>query len=186
MPTEAVVVLDMVNDFVTGALECKRAQRIIPNLQTLLDRARAHDVPVIFANDAHLREDFEMELWGEHAMKGTEGAEVIPELTVKDEDYVLEKRTYSGFYDTGLDQLLKGLGVDTLYLTGLHTNMCCRHTAADAYFRGYDLVAVEDGCEAFSEEDHQNGLDYLEKVYGAGIRPTEVIIDRWENAEVAA
>jgi nicotinamidase-related amidase len=35
-------------------------------------------------------------------------------------------------------------------------------TDADAYFRGYDLVVVEDGCEAFSEEDHQDGLDYLE------------------------
>lgn len=186
MPTDAIVVLDMVNDFVTGALECERAQRIIPHLQTLFDRARAHEVPVIFANDAHLPEDFEMELWGEHAMKDTEGAEVIPELDVKDEDYVLEKRTYSGFYDTGLDQLLKGLGAQTLYLTGLHTNMCCRHTAADAYFRGYDLVAVEDGCEAFSAEDHLDGLDYLEKVYGADIMPTEAIIDQWEGAEVAA
>lgn len=186
MSTEAVVVLDMVNDFVTGALECERAQRIIPNLQTLLENARAHDVSVIFANDAHLPEDFEIELWGEHAMKGTQGAEIIPELEAKGDDYVLEKRTYSGFYDTGLDQLLKGLGADTLYLTGLHTNMCCRHTAADAYFRGYDLVAVDDGCEAFSEEDHLDGLDYLKQVYGAEIMSTEAITGGWEGAQETA
>lgn len=51
-------------------------------------------------------------------------------------------------------------------------------TEDDAYFRGYDLVVVEDGCEAFSEEDHQDGLDYLEQVYGAYIMATGTTIDR--------
>ena len=183
MPKEAIIVLDMVNDFVTGALECERAEPIIPRLQTLFEEARGHDVPVIFANDAHLPDDFEIDLWGEHAMKGSEGAEIIPELDVHEEDYVLEKRTYSGFYDTGLDQLLRSLDVQTLYLTGLHTNMCCRHTAADAYFRGYDLVAVSDGCQAFSEEEHEEGLDYLERVYGAEIKATGEIIEEWKGSE---
>lgn len=185
MPAEAIIVIDMINDFVTGALECERAQRIIPPLQTLLGEAREAEVPVIFVSDAHLPEDFEMELWGEHAMKGTEGAQIIPELAPEDTDYTLEKRTYSAFYDTGLDQLLRSLGVETLYVTGLHTNMCCRHTAADAYFRGYDLVAVENGCEAFLEEDHRDGLEYLQKVYGAEIDSVEEIVSRWSEVPVS-
>lgn len=179
MPKEAVIVLDMVNDFVTGALACDRAERMIPHLQDLFSSAREADVPVIFVNDAHLPDDFEIDLWGEHAMQGSEGAEVIPELPVEDEDYVLEKRTYSGFYDTGLDQLLRSLGVETLLITGLHTNMCCRHTSADAYFRGYDIVAVSDGCQAFSQEEHEEGLRYLEKVYGAAIQTTDEITSGW-------
>ncbi|NBB87945.1 MAG: isochorismatase family protein [Bacteroidetes bacterium] len=179
MPEQAVIVLDMVNDFVTGALACDRAERIIPYLQDLFSAARTAHVPVIFVNDAHLPDDFEIDLWGEHAMHGSEGAEVIPELPVDDRDYVLEKRTYSGFYDTGLDQLLRSLGVETLLITGLHTNMCCRHTSADAYFRGYDIVAVSDGCQAFSQEEHEEGLRYLEKVYGAAIQPTDEITSGW-------
>ena len=66
-----------------------------------------------------------------HAIKGTEGAEVIPELKPEEsKDYIVEKRTYSGFYETGLDPLLrslyKGEGVKTVVLGGLHTHMCVR------------------------------------------------------------
>jgi len=179
MATDAVLVIDMVNDFVTGALECERAQRIISPLQTLLDGARAAEVPVAYVSDAHLPSDFEVDLWGEHAMKGTHGAEIIPALAPARGDTVLEKRTYSAFYDTGLDQLLRSLNVRTLYLTGLHTNMCCRHAAADAYFRGYGLVAVTDGCEAFTEAEHADGLDYLERVYGAGRQSVKEVLAHW-------
>jgi nicotinamidase-related amidase len=179
MTSEAVLVIDMVNDFVTGAIGCARAERIISPLQTLLGGARAAEVPVIYVSDAHLPSDFEIDLWGEHAMKGTEGASIIPALAPAPDDLVLEKRTYSAFYDTGLDQLLRSLDVHTLYLTGLHTNMCCRHTAADAYVRGYGLVAVTDGCEAFTEAEHEDGLDYLERVYGAGRESVEEALAHW-------
>jgi len=176
MTTEAVLVIDMVNDFVTGALECERARRIIPPVKTLLDEARAAGVPVIYVSDAHLAPDVEVGLWGEHAMKGTEGAEIIPELPPGPSDFVLEKRTYSAFYDTGLDQLLRSLTIDTLYLTGLHTHMCCRHTAADAFVRGYHLVAVADGCDAFTKKEHKEGLDYLKNVYGATVQSVTDIV----------
>ncbi len=80
--TDTVIVLDMVNDFVTGEIAAERAQRIIPTLrEDLLPAARENDVRVIYANDAHRPEDTELDVWGEHAMRGTEGAEVIPELT---------------------------------------------------------------------------------------------------------
>jgi nicotinamidase-related amidase len=51
---------------------------------------RAHNVPVIYSNDAHLPVDEEVvERWGKHAIKGTKGAEVIPELKPVAKDYVL-------------------------------------------------------------------------------------------------
>ena len=168
----AVIVVDMLNDFVTGKLEAKRAQRIIPNLKKLIEAARENDVPVIYSNDAHYPQDVEVtRKWGNHAIKGTEGAEVIPELKPSEKDYIVEKRTYSGFYETGLDPLLrslyKGEGAKTVILTGLHTNMCVRHTAADAFFRGYNIIVAEDGVEAFTEKDQKEGLKYLEYVYNA-------------------
>jgi nicotinamidase-related amidase len=178
---KAVIVIDMLNDFVSGKLEAKRARRIIPNIQRLLAAARESGVPVVYSNDAHYPQDVEVtRKWGAHAIKGTKGAEVIPELVPSSRDYVVEKRTYSGFFETGLDSLLRSLydgeGVKTVILCGLHTNMCVRHTAADAFFRGYNIIVAEDGVEAFTEEDHVQGLKYLEYVYNAKIMKVDDIV----------
>ena len=172
----------MLNDFVTGKLEVKRTKYIIPNLKKLITAARNNNVPVIYSNDAHYSQDTEVvEKWGNHAIKGTKGAEVIPELKPAEKDYIVEKRTYSGFYETGLDPLLrslyKGEGVKTVLLGGLHTNMCVRHTAADAFFRGYKIIVAADGCEAFTQKDHEEGLKYLEYVYNAKIMKVDEIIE---------
>jgi nicotinamidase-related amidase len=177
----AILVLDMLNDFVHGKLKCDRAGRIVPNIQALLKAARKNGVPVFFCNDEHLPIDtYEMKLWGPHAMKGTEGARVIDELTPTRADYVVPKRTYSAFDGTGLDRALKGIydgkGADTVIITGLHTNICDRHTAYDAFVRGFDIVVAEDGVDAFTEQDHLSGLDYMKRVYGAQVKKTAEII----------
>ncbi len=54
--------------------------------------------------------------------------------------------------------------------------MCVRHTAADAFFRGYHIVIAEDGVEAFTDEDQEQGLKYLEYVYNAKIMMINDII----------
>jgi len=179
--SKTVIVLDMLNDFVTGGLKCERATRIIPNLKKLTVAARKHKVPVIYSNDAHLPVDEEVvERWGKHAIKGTEGAEVINQLKPQKRDYVVEKRTYSGFHETGLDMLLRSLyrgeGVKTVILTGLHTNICVRHTAADAFFRGYKIIVAKDSVEAFTQEDQEQGLKYLKDIYNAKISTVDEII----------
>jgi nicotinamidase-related amidase len=171
----------MLNDFVTGKLENERAKHIIPNIKKLVKAARKSNVPVIYSNDAHYPQDVEVtRKWGKHAIKGTEGAEVIPELKPAQKDYIVEKRTYSSFYETGLDPLLRSMhneeGVKTVVLCGLHTNMCVRHTAADAFFRGYHIIIAKDGVEAFTQEDQEQGLKYLEYVYNAKIMTIDEII----------
>jgi len=178
----AVIVIDMLNDFVTGSLKCDRAQRIIPNIKKLIKAARGNNVTVVYSNDAHYPQDHEVVArWGSHAIKGTKGAEVIPELKPAAKDFVVDKRTYSGFYETGLDPLLRSLGVKTVVLTGLHTNMCVRHTVADAFFRGYKIIVATDGVEAFTQEDQESGLKYLEYVYDAQLKPTDEIIKEFSK-----
>ncbi len=178
----AVILVDVQNDFFTGPLKIKRAINITESLQRLVVAARKKDIPVIYSIDAHYPQDVEVvQKWGNHAIKGTQGAQVIPELKPEEgKDYVVEKRTYSGFYETGLDPLLrslyKGSGVKTVILGGLHTNMCIRHTSADAFFRGYQIIIAEDGVEAFTQEEHTQGLKYLEYVYNAKIMATNDII----------
>ncbi len=164
----AVLVVDMLQDFVYGALACDRGKAIVPATARLLDAAREAGIPVIFCNDCHLPGiDRELEIWGEHAMKGTPGAEVIPDLKLCDKDFVVPKRRYSGFFQTDLDILLKELGVNTVIMTGLHAHMCVRHTSADAYMLGYDVVVAKEATDSFTEEDYTYGIAYLKTCYGA-------------------
>lgn len=174
----AILVVDMLNDFVTGALGCDRGRAIVPATAKLLDAARKKGVPVIFCNDCHLKGiDLELKLWGDHAIKGTKGAEVIPELKLCDKDYVVPKRRYSGFFQTDLDILLKELGVKTVIMTGLHAHMCVRHTSADAYCLGYNVVVAKEATDSFTEEDYKIGIAYLKTCYGA---------DAYSNKELIA
>lgn len=186
MKRPAIIVIDMLNDFVTGNLRAERAGRIIQPLRRLVDIAREREIPVIYSNDAHYQEDPEViHKWGAHAIKGSPGAEVIPELEPKEQDFVVEKRTYSGFYETGLEPLLRSLyngeGVRTVILGGLHTNICVRHTSADAFFRGYKIVIAKDGVEAFTEEVQEEGLKYLKEIYNAEIKTVNEIIREFEE-----
>jgi len=182
----AIIVIDMLKDFVYGALKCDRALRIIPNIKNLINVAREKNIPIIYGNDAHLPEiDKEFDLWGSHAVKGTEGAEVIDELKPDKKDYIIGKRRYSVFFQTDLDLLLRELKVDTVILTGLHTNVCVRHTAADAFFRGYNIIIPEDCVEAFTKEDHESGIKYLEKIYGAKITSSKELIEKIRSGEIS-
>ena len=176
---DAILVVDMLNDFVTGKLKCDRAQRIIPNLRKLTATARKVDVPVIYCNDSHLKSDFELNVWGEHAMRGTKGAEVIPELDPEKEDYQVPKRTYSCFFETELDTILRAHDAKEIVKTGLHTNICDRHTTADAFFRGYIPIIPDDGVDAMDEQSHLQGLDYLKNIYGAKIVKSEDVMKKW-------
>lgn len=173
----AVLVVDMLNDFVTGALKCDRGLKIVPKTAELLNGCREKGIPVIFCNDAHIKGiDHELKLWGDHAIAGTEGAEVIPELKLCEKDYVVPKRRYSGFFHTDLDLLLKELGIDTVIMTGLHTHMCVRHTSADAYQLGYSVVVAKDATDSFTQEDYDYGIKYLKEVYGAEITDVAALL----------
>jgi nicotinamidase-related amidase len=177
----AILVADMLNDFVYGKLKCERAQRIIPNIKLLLDNARQKEIPIFYCNDEHLMDDtYEMKIWGPHAMKGTEGAKVIEELKPHESDYIIPKRRYSAFDGTGLEDALKGAyngrGTDTIIITGMHTHICGTHTAYDAFVRGLNIVVPKDGVDAFTEKDHVSGLDYMKRAYGAKITKLSDII----------
>jgi nicotinamidase-related amidase len=182
-PMDAILVIDMLNDFVKkdGKLPLERAGRIIPNIAKLLDEARQAKVPIVYAGDAHLKSDPEIPLWGEHAMKGTPGSQIIDDLKPAPGDYVFEKRTYSAFHDTGVDLLLRDLGVNRILITGMATNICDLHTAGDAFKRGYGIEIVEDCVDAFSEKDHEDGMKFMKTMYNAGSVKSSELIDEWKS-----
>jgi len=175
----AVVVIDMINDFVTGVFKNERAEKIIPNVEQLLNFAREKKISVVYVNDAHLPNvDTEFDVWPQHAVAGTWGAQVVDELKPEKGDFVFQKRRYSAFQGTGLDQLLRELKVDTLILMGVVTDICIQHTAADAFFRGYKIIVPEDCVEAINEQTQKASLDFLKRVYGCKITRVDEMMKR--------
>jgi nicotinamidase-related amidase len=177
----AVLVVDMLNDFVYGKMKCERTKKIIPKIKSLLEITKENGIPVFYCNDAHLPQDnYEFKLWGPHAIKGTLGARVISDLKPSKSDYVVPKRTYSAFYNTKLDSLLRQKfgkkGPDGLIIAGIHTNICAKHTAYDAFVRGFDVIVAEDGVTAFTQKDHKFGLDYMKQNYGTKVLKTSEIM----------
>ena len=165
----------------TGSSKSERAAAIIPTTKRLISAARRAKVPVIYVCDAHLSSDPEIKLWGPHAMKGTSGSKVVDELKPKKGDYVLEKRVYSSFHDTGLDLLLRDLKINSVVIVGLYTDICVRHSAADAFYRGYKIIIPRDCVESLAVGENDKGIEYLRKIYGAKITTSKDIIRRWKK-----
>lgn len=173
---KALVIVDMLDDFVDGALANPRAQAIVPPLQRLLAHAREDGWVVVFSNDAHHADDPELKVWGVHAMEGTPGARVIAALTPRDGEIISPKRVYSAFDFTGLDEQLRERGVTEVVVAGQHTHICVRHTSYGALIRGYDVTVARDTVCAFEGVDEDAALEYLTMAYGATITTSDALI----------
>jgi nicotinamidase-related amidase len=194
----ALVVIDLANDFVYpggviadagGAEYQANAQAIVPTLKNLVTAARRAGITVVYATDAHTPDDSELRKWPPHAMKGTHEAEIVADLEPEPGDLVLEKQTYSPFVSTDLDRQLKARGITRLYVTGLHTDCCARHTSGDAFQLGYDLVWVTDALRAFTDEAHAAGLEYFKAWYATDperqLRSADSLIAEWQELTAA-
>ncbi len=173
MPKEALLIIDMLNDFVLeGApLEVPETRKIIPVIKKEIKEARAKGIPIIYICDTHDKNDKEFSKfgWPAHAVKGTKGAEVIDELKPEKNDIVIKKTTYSGFYKTKLKETLKKLKVKNLRLTGCVTHICIMFTASDAVLRDYKVTVVESGVAGLAKEDHDAALRIMKNVLGVKI-----------------
>jgi nicotinamidase-related amidase len=93
-------------------------------------------------------------------VRGTWGAAPADGLEPQDADHVVEKMRMNGFYDTKLDILLRGFGVETLIITGAWTNMSIEHTARHAADAGYRAVVASDGTSTVDDEWQHAALSY--------------------------
>jgi nicotinamidase-related amidase len=134
----------------------------------LVDTARAHDVPVIFIQEAHRPNliDFGRELDGSetvHCLEGDPRTELaVEQLKITPADYTIKKRRYSAFFGTDLEILLKGLKAETLILCGGLTDVCVHYTFADAHQMDYYTRVVEDCVAGSGEQAHEASLRAME------------------------
>jgi len=164
----AMIVVDMENDFVApGApLETPAGRAMLPTLKRALTFCREHGIPVIYTTHAHRRGGCDMgrfkDLWppirqGAGLVEGESGIEIYPEIAPQAGEIVITKRRYSAFYGTDLEIILRGLGVDTVVISGVTTENCCHATARDALFRDYKVVFLSDATGTFDYPDVGQG-----------------------------
>jgi nicotinamidase-related amidase len=144
--------------------------RVVENSKRVVDAARSAGMPIVFCDDAHIPGvDKELDLWGEHGIKGKAVPNPLLAAGSGERDFIVPKRRYSGFFGTELDLLLRELGVHTLIVVGEDTNICVLHTLADAYFLGYESIVVEDATRTFLCGTQEAGIEHFQKCYGSAI-----------------
>jgi nicotinamidase-related amidase len=93
-----------------------------------------------------------------HALRGTKGAEVVDDLTPEPADIFLPKRRFSAFFKTDLDQTLRMLGVDTIVVTGITTEVCVLMTVMDGLSHDFSAIILEDCTASRKKESHEGCL----------------------------
>jgi len=163
----ALLIVDMQNDFVRkdGKLHVPTAEATIPAIRRLIDNARENNVQVIYTQDWHMKDDPEFKIWGEHALAGTWGAEIVDELKPEKDDFLIKKYRYDAFFETPLDYILRVKGIKNVIVTGTVANICVLHTAGSAALRWYNVVIIKDGISAITDFDYYTTLRQVDFLY---------------------
>lgn len=146
----ALIVIDVQRDVVGQAHD---VDRVVTNIGQLVDRARAEKVPVVWVQ----HEDDSMPA-------GSEGWEIVDELTRDHDEPSITKRYGDAFEDTDLESILSERGIGHLVVTGAQTDACIRATLHGAVTRGYDATLVGD---AHTTEDM--------RAWGSPLSPEQAI-----------
>lgn len=178
----ALIIIDMQNDFISeGApVECPGGRDIIPNIQKARTWAKENNIPVFYTQEMHRFQEIDYGLELErneplHCLEGTIGVEIVYELKPQDDEYVIIKRRYSGYYLTDLEVLMRAFNRKTLILTGAATNVCVYATALDAIQRDVHPIVLSDGVAGTSVELHDAFLKNIDYVIGDVVSVDELI-----------
>ena len=159
----ALLIIDMVKDNFKDERQLPitpLARKIIQPINHTIQQFRSNNWPVIFSTDSFQTEDFIFSgRMSPHSLAGTEGAEVVADLDMQEEDAWLPKPRFSAFFKTGLESDLHELGVTLCAVAGIATHFCVLTTAMDALCHDFKAVILEDCSVSYSMDVHQQTLD---------------------------
>lgn len=173
----ALLVQDLQNDVIieggafaeSGSPEHAKEQNVVENVKGLAAFCRAKGIPVIHvwyivepgAPGLKLNAPlFNGVKDGEALVRGTWGAAPADGLEAVDGDFIVEKMRMSAWQGTKLENMLAGLGRDTIIVTGAWTNMSIEHTSRTGADKGYYMVVPEDGCSTMNADWHNASINY--------------------------
>lgn len=176
----ALIVIDIQKEFGDKLPEGFRREVFVKNSLNVIEKFRKENKPLIFFREIHRKQkvDYGRELDGDeeiHCLEGTKEADYIDEIKPLDNEYQMIKRRYSCFFATDLDILLKGLGIKTLYIIGMLSDVCVHYTCADAHQHDYHLKVIEDAIAGSSLKAHKSSMKAIEYLqHGSVISAEEV------------
>jgi nicotinamidase-related amidase len=171
MGKAALIVADMLNDFLDpqGSLYMgPQAREIIPFVAAKIAAFRTQGV-VIYACDAHAPDDPEFQYFPPHAVKGSWGSQIIPELAAAPGDYRVDKTRYSAFARTNLDDILKAEQVIVVHVVGVCTSICILETVKELFDRDIPGVVFRQGVADFDPEAHAFALKQMARLFGTKV-----------------
>jgi nicotinamidase-related amidase len=191
----ALLILDLQNDVIgaegafagSGSPAHAEAQNVVANVRRLADAARKAGTAVIHvhhfgsvgtASDADSAQN--AGLWKgvrevNALVKGSWGAQPVPGLEPQEGDTVIEKQRVSAFFGTPLDVKLRGLGVQTVIVTGAWTNMSVESTIRYGADLGYEMVLVSDGTSTI-DADWQKAAEAYAVTNLAEVKTTDELV----------
>jgi nicotinamidase-related amidase len=197
----ALIIVDMQNDFIHAdgymarmmkgnpAFDLQFYAAPIPYIKRLAAAFRAAGKPVIYITMV-LRADYSdacFPYWRfpeaverQFLVEGTWGARIVDELTPTEDDHVLIKKGYSGFYNAKLESLLHNLDIDACVLTGVGLDVCVSSTLRDAVQRMFRAIVVSDATGSFNRQTHEVTLAGLRQPF-ADIVTTQELIETLER-----
>ena len=173
----AMLIQDLQNDVImdggawaeSGAPQHAREQNVVENVKALADafrKAGGHVIHVWYlvepgAPGLKLNAPLFQGVKNDNGVvRGTWGGAPVDGLEPQEGDFVVEKMRMSAWEGTKLETLLKGLGVDTIVVTGAWTNMSIEHTARTGADKGYFMVVPEDCCSTINADWHNASINY--------------------------
>ena len=188
----ALVAIDMQGTFCApgGPAEVPGARGIVPNINRLSAGLRKLRCPVIWVLHANTQRHGKSDwpLFFDHVVAAEVRARTIESLEpgrqavwsgleTAAEDLVVVKNRYSALVpgSSTLERVLRSLGVDTLFIAGTKTNVCCESTARDAMMLDFKVVLVSDCCAALSDEEHRATLETHIQQFGDVMTADEVL-----------
>jgi gluconolactonase len=173
----ALIIQDMQNDVIieggafadSGSPAHAKEQNAVENCRRLADACRSVGIPVIHvwyvvedgARGLKLNAPLFEGVKGSNALvKGSWGARPADGLEPRDGDFIVEKMRMSGWQDTTLESLLRGLERDQIIVTGAWTNMSIEHTARTGADKGYTMFVPEDCCSTMNADWHNASINY--------------------------
>lgn len=159
----ALLIIDMQKDVLKKLVDS--GSSVVPKIQDAVKRCREKGMPIIFIARVHRKdgvdiERFRLELFKERPflVEGSLGAEFVEELKPHATDYIIQKRRFSGFFQTDLLLVLMRLRISSLLLCGVQTPNCIRATAVDGLGYDFHITILEDATAALTPEVHQANL----------------------------
>ncbi|GIN70931.1 isochorismatase [Bacillus sp. J14TS2] len=133
MPKTALLVIDVQNAMFDKANPIYEGERLLKNLQELINKARTTNVPVLFVQ--HNDEEF---------ISGTPEWEIHSSISPKEGEIVIQKHTPDSFHETELQEKLESRQIQNLIVSGNQTEYCIDTTIRRAFSLGYRITLVKD------------------------------------------